>query len=73
MRNNGQLYGHHHRPMDEIVKGKKWNVCVDANNFYPVSFTQLQSIMDSRESNWDVITPDMDEKRAKLKSQKKTE
>lgn len=62
-RNAWQLFGHHHRPMENIVPGKKWNVCVDTTNFYPISYTQLESIMSSRESNWDFITPEMEEKR----------
>ena len=59
-RNAWQLYGHHHRSTDEEIPGKRWNVCVDVNDFKPVSFRELRKIMERRENNWDYIIPDSD-------------
>ena len=40
-----QVYGHSHGTLQPI--GKQWDVGVDNNNFYPVSFGKLSLIMDS--------------------------
>jgi calcineurin-like phosphoesterase family protein len=44
-----QLYGHSHGHLEPI--GKQWDVGVDANNFYPVSFDQIKDIMDKQPDN----------------------
>lgn len=38
-----QVFGHSHGRLEPI--GKQWDVGVDNNNFYPVSFDKLSSIM----------------------------
>lgn len=40
-----QVYGHSHGQLAPI--GKQWDVGVDNNNFLPVSFEQLKSIMEN--------------------------
>jgi calcineurin-like phosphoesterase family protein len=49
------LFGHHHWDTRNIFYGKMMNVCVDANNFKPVSFDEVVAFMDKRENNWDYI------------------
>lgn len=44
-----QVYGHSHGKLEPI--GLQWDVGVDNNNFYPVSFEQLKNIMEEREKN----------------------
>ena len=44
-----QLHGHSHGALDPI--GKQWDVGVDNNEFYPISFTQVQEIMSERTDN----------------------
>jgi calcineurin-like phosphoesterase family protein len=44
-----QLYGHSHGTLDPI--GKQWDIGVDNNDFYPVSFTRVQEIMSERTDN----------------------
>ena len=48
-----QLYGHSHGGLEPI--GKQWDIGVDNNNFYPVSFEQLKKIMKSRPDNFNLI------------------
>jgi calcineurin-like phosphoesterase family protein len=47
--NSWQLYGHSHGTLEPI--GKQWDIGVDNNDFYPVSFEQLKEIMKSRPDN----------------------
>jgi calcineurin-like phosphoesterase family protein len=44
-----QLHGHSHGTLDPI--GKQWDIGVDNNEFYPVSFTRVQEIMSERADN----------------------
>lgn len=64
--NNWQLYGHHHRDTNIQILGKRYNVCLEANNYHVVSFEQLYKIMQERDNNWDYITPEMRERRQQL-------
>lgn len=47
--NSWQLYGHSHGRLGPV--GKQWDIGVDNNNFYPVSFKQLIEIMRFRTDN----------------------
>ena len=53
--NAWQLYGHHHSDISNIATGKKMNVSVDVNNFFPVSWEQVKEYMKNRNDNWDLI------------------
>lgn len=53
-----QLYGHSHGGLSHgspVVMGKQWDVGVDNNNFYPVSFDELVEIMKTRPDNFNLI------------------
>lgn len=41
-----QLYGHWHSEQENI--GLQYNICVDLNNFYPVSLDEVKEIMINR-------------------------
>jgi len=45
------LYGHSHGRLVDI--GKQYDIGVDNNSFYPVSFEQIKEIMKAKESNID--------------------
>jgi calcineurin-like phosphoesterase family protein len=47
--NSWNLYGHSHGRLEP--QGKQWDVGVDNNNFYPVSFDKLKNIMRLRPDN----------------------
>lgn len=47
--NSYHLFGHSHGRL--LPVGKSWDVGVDNNNFYPISFDQIKEIMDKREDN----------------------
>jgi calcineurin-like phosphoesterase family protein len=49
-----QLYGHSHGRLPPI--GKQWDVGIDNNNFYPISFNEIKTIMETREDNEDLVT-----------------
>ncbi len=51
--NSWQLFGHSHGMLEPI--GKQWDIGVDNNNFYPISFEQLQDIMRQRPNNPNLI------------------
>ena len=51
--NSWHLYGHSHSTLAPI--GKSWDVGVDNNNFYPLSFAQICDIMKDREDNPNLI------------------
>jgi len=54
--NSWQLYGHSHGRLEPI--GKQWDIGVDNNNFYPVSFDQIKEIMKNRPDNPNFIKPE---------------
>jgi calcineurin-like phosphoesterase family protein len=49
-----QLYGHSHGKLPPF--GKQWDVGVDNNNFYPLSFSEVKEIMKTRENSEDFLT-----------------
>jgi calcineurin-like phosphoesterase family protein len=51
--NSWQLYGHSHGKLPPI--GKQWDIGVDNNDFYPVSFEKLKEIMSKRPDNVNLI------------------
>jgi calcineurin-like phosphoesterase family protein len=51
--NSWQLYGHSHGKLDPV--GKQWDIGVDNNNFFPVSFDQIKEIMEKRPDNLSFI------------------
>ena len=51
--NSWQLFGHSHGLLDPI--GKQWDIGVDANDFTPLSYSQLVEIMAERPDNPDLI------------------
>jgi len=56
--NSWQLFGHSHGGLEGhplFPFGKQWDVGVDNNNFYPVSFDQICRIMASRPNNWNLV------------------
>ena len=53
--NSWQLFGHSHGRLEPI--GKQWDVGVDTNDFTPVSFGQLFTIMNERPNNPDLVKP----------------
>jgi calcineurin-like phosphoesterase family protein len=57
--NSWQLYGHSHGKLESI--GKQYDVGVDCNNYYPVSFEQIKEIMDRKENNKGLIEKRVDE------------
>jgi calcineurin-like phosphoesterase family protein len=54
--NSWQLYGHSHGRLEPT--GKQWDVGVDNNNFFPVSFDQIKEIMEGRPDNPNLIRPE---------------
>ena len=48
-----QLYGHSHGGLPPV--GKQWDIGVDNNNFYPVSFDELVEIMKNQPDNFNLI------------------
>ena len=51
--NSWQLYGHSHGKLPPI--GKQWDVGVDNNNFYPISFDCMKEIMRQQPDNLNLI------------------
>ena len=51
--NSWQLFGHSHGRVQP--EGKQWDVGVDVNNFYPISFDQLKEIMKKRPDNFNLV------------------
>ena len=47
------LYGHSHGGLDPV--GKQWDVGVDNNNFMPLSFPEIQEIMEDRPHNFNYL------------------
>ena len=54
--NAWQLYGHSHGKLQPV--GKQYDVGVDNNKFYPVSFEELQDIMNQLPDNFNYISPE---------------
>lgn len=51
--NSWHIYGHSHGCLHP--EGKSWDVGVDNNEFYPVSFDNLKEIMNNRPDNFNLI------------------
>lgn len=51
--NSWQLYGHSHGNLEPL--GKQWDIGVDNNNFYPLSFDQIVEIMKNRPDNFNLV------------------
>ena len=51
--NSIQLFGHSHGKLEPV--GKQWDVGVDNNNFYPLSFKQIKEIMRHRQDNPNLV------------------
>ena len=51
--NSWHLYGHTHGGLEP--QGKSWDIGVDNNNFYPVSFNQIVKIMKDRPDNFNLV------------------
>ena len=47
--NSWQLHGHSHGQLEPV--GKQWDVGVDNNDYYPVSFERIREIMAGRPDN----------------------
>lgn len=54
--NAWQIYGHHHGYVDTKMLGKRMNVCVELNNYSPVSIDNVAKWMDQQPNNWDLLT-----------------
>lgn len=52
--NSWQLYGHSHGRLEPT--GKQWDVGVDNNDFYPLSFERIREIMRDRPDNPNLIS-----------------
>lgn len=50
-----QLFGHSHSKLKHPLLGKQYDVGVDNNNFYPVSFEQIKKIMKTLPNNFNLI------------------
>lgn len=48
-----QLYGHSHGMLEPI--GKQWDIGVDNNEFFPLSFDEIKEIMSKRPDNPDIV------------------
>ena len=51
--NSWLLYGHSHGRLPP--EGKSWDISVDNNDFYPLSFEQIKEIMDKRPDNFNLV------------------
>ncbi|MHA1289068.1 MAG: metallophosphoesterase [Candidatus Thorarchaeota archaeon] len=51
--NTWQLYAHSHGRLEPV--GKQWDIGVDNNNYYPISFKDLKDIMQHRPNNFNYI------------------
>lgn len=54
--NSWHCFGHSHGRLQP--EGKSWDIGVDNNGFYPVSFEQLKKIMSHRPDNFNLIRKD---------------
>ena len=62
--NSWHLYGHSHGMLPPI--GKSWDVGVDNNNFFPLSFEEIKEIMAKRPDNPNFIKEE-DRRKVELK------
>jgi len=62
--NSWHLFGHSHGRLAPV--GKSWDIGVDNNNFYPISFEQVCEIMDGRPDNPNLI-PEIERKHPRRK------
>ena len=55
IRRNGKqiIVGNSHGRLDPI--GKSWDIGVDNNNFYPISFDKVSKIMEDRPDNPNLV------------------
>jgi len=53
--NSFLLFGHSHGALNNIVQGKCYDVGVDSNNFYPVSFDQIIEVMKDKPDNFNLV------------------
>lgn len=51
--NSWHVYGHSHGHLKS--QGKSYDVGVDCNDFYPVSFDKLKEIMKTKEDNFNLV------------------
>jgi len=51
--NSWQLFAHSHGKLEPA--GKQWDVGVDSNDFYPLSFDQIKEIMENRPDNFNLV------------------
>ncbi|MHA1883061.1 MAG: metallophosphoesterase family protein [Candidatus Thorarchaeota archaeon] len=51
--NSWQLYGHSHGRLEPV--GKQWDIGVDNNNFFPVSFEEIKTIMATQPDNFNYV------------------
>jgi len=58
--NSWQLYGHSHAKLSPM--GKQYDVGVDNNDFYPISFNNLMKIMKESRNNFNYIPPEKRER-----------
>ena len=56
--NSWQLYGHSHCRLEPL--GKQWDVGVDNNEFTPVSFQKLKTIMAGMADNSNLLMPEIE-------------
>lgn len=52
--NSWQLFAHNHGTLEPI--GKQWDIGVDNNNFYPLSFDDIKNIMKDRPDNFNLVS-----------------
>ena len=51
--NSWHLFGHSHGRLEPI--GKRWDITVDNNNFYPLAFWEIRNIMKKRPDNPNLV------------------
>ena len=51
--NSWQLYGHSHGRLEPV--GKQWDIGVDNNNYFPLSFEDIRNIMNTRPDNPNLV------------------
>ena len=57
--NSWMLHGHHHANskewVEQFTKGKIFNVCIGAHDYFPYSFDEIKEIMDKKEDNLNLV------------------
>jgi calcineurin-like phosphoesterase family protein len=51
--NSWHLYGHSHGRLKPV--GKAWDVGVDCNNYFPLSWEEIKDIMKNRSNNFNFV------------------